>query len=527
MSISMKIKSQDEIADLISHEKNNNKVVVHAHGCFDLLHYGHIRFLQKGKQLGDILVVSVTSASFINKGPGRPIFSDDQRLFQLSSLECVDYVCINFEPDACNILVKLQPSITIRGSEYKDSSSDITGKIDIERKSIESVYGEMVFLDEPVFSSTELINIDNDHLVSEVALYKERFSSNNNLLIRINNFFKNLKLTSVLLIGDLIIDEYIYANVLGTVSKHSVISASYKRNEVMGGGSLAIAKHIANFVKDVNYISRVGEKSDKFNSLIFDEINSNINPNLIEESNSFSVTKSRYIASGYPNPLSKDFKNNTTNTNNRLFEISHLPNLINSELEVKLIKLLQDGIQRADLLIVSDFGHGLLSKKIIKYVCESKCFIALNVQTNSSNFGFNLITKYSRADFICIDEVEARLALSDRYSDIDEIAEQILSLINCHKLMITRGKQGLIYYSHGEKFIAPALSNEIVDAVGAGDAVFSATSLCAYHNLDANSTTLIGSIMGMIATKIVGNQRSIESHEVIGNINGLLKNGSL
>jgi rfaE bifunctional protein nucleotidyltransferase chain/domain len=526
MSCLKKIKTIEEVASLIKSEQAKNKSVVHAHGCFDLLHYGHIRFLEKAKSLGDILVVSITSSDFINKGPGRPIFDNEQRSYQLSSLEFVDLVCINFEADACNLLKILKPNIAVRGSEYSNSKADITGKIDEERSSIESVGGKMVFLNTPIHSSTELINTGNDHLPPELASYKDHLQDLD-INTSVTKFFDLLKDTSLTLVGDLIIDEYVFANVLGTVSKHSAISASYKNNKIMGGGSLAIARHISNFVGKLVYIARIGGKSRDINNQILQNLNKNIKLELIEEKELFSVTKTRYIASGYSNPLSGKLKSKEVNTDNRLFEISHLPQKIENDIESKLIYLLQSTTTKSDLLIISDFGHGLLSEKVIEHICELHNFIALNVQTNSSNFGFNLITKYSRADFICIDEVEARLALGDRNKDIDDVATDILSMIDCKKLMITRGKQGLNYYANGKKVTSPALSNNVVDAVGAGDAVFAGAALCAFHDIDEETLVLISSIMGMIGTKIVGNERSIETHEVIGNIKGFIKSGTL
>ena len=526
MPVSEKIKTVEEVAKLIEGYKTNNIKVVHAHGCFDLLHYGHIRFLQQGKELGPILVVSLTSDEFINKGPGRPLFDNGQRAYQLASLECVDLVCVNYEADACNLIETIKPDIAIRGSEYSDSKSDITGKIDEERLCVESVGGEMLFIDTPVYSSTQLVSAGMSHLPAEIASYKEELKEHN-VEGSIDKFFSLVKKTKLLLVGDLIIDEYVFANVLGTVSKHSAVSASFKTNNVMGGGALAIAKHMANFVEKVTYITRIGNKSHYDNDRVLRKINENIQLELINEKDSYSVVKTRYIASGYSNPLSGKFKDNTQNTDNRLFEISHMPAAIDDDSEKQLMSLLDTNLSKTDLLIVSDFGHGLLSEKTINYMCGLDHFIALNVQTNSSNFGFNLITKYSRADFICIDEIEARLALGERGNDIDYVAAKILTLIDCKHLMITRGKQGLIYYSGGTRTYAPALATNVVDAVGAGDAVFSGAAICAYHGLDVKATALIASTMGMIGTKIVGNERSIEMYEVIGNIKGFMKYGSL
>jgi len=522
MLVTEKIREKDEAVLIVSTQKTSGKKVIHAHGCFDVLHYGHLRFLEAARDLGDFLVVSVTSAEFVNKGPGRPLFDNAQRCYQLACLASVDLVFINPEADACNLLKELKPDLAVRGSEYRDSDADITGKIDEETEAIESVGGDMVFLDTPVFSSTSLVNSDNLHLPQEIALYKAQLK-NARTLEKTSELLDSASESSVMIVGDLIIDEYIFSNVLGTVSKHSAISASYKNNRVMGGGSLAIAKHIANFVKQVDYLARVGQKSTALNEVIFDQLQGNIDLKLLQEENYHSVTKTRYIASGYSNPLSGKMQNRTENTDNRLFEISHLPEPIDELTETRLMQLIKDNVSSSDILVVSDFGHGLITEKVIDQFSRMDIFMALNVQTNSSNFGFNLVTKYPRADFICIDEVEARLALGERNKDIDFVAKEILSRIECSSMMITRGKQGLTYYRDGQRVEAPALTQTVVDAVGAGDAVFAGAALCAFHQADMETTALVASVMGMLGTKIVGNSRSIEAHEVLANVKGFLK----
>ena len=107
---------------------NNDKKIVLCHGVFDLLHIGHIRHFKEAKKHGDILVVSITTDKYVNKGPNRPYFNIDERAMMVSSLEDVDYVFISNYRDAINVLKTLKPNFYIKGKDYKKKSKDLTKK---------------------------------------------------------------------------------------------------------------------------------------------------------------------------------------------------------------------------------------------------------------------------------------------------------------------------------------------------------------------------------------------------------------
>ena len=117
--------------------------------------------------------------------------------------------------------------------------------------------------------------------------------------------------------------------------------------------------------------------------------------------------------------------------------------LIKESTEKKILDFLKENIKFYDLVIISDFGHGLMTPKIINFLIRAAKKLSINTQTNSTNFGFNLLSKYQKGNFFCIDELEARLLMSDRRSDIDHLAKKIMKLQNIKDLMITRGKFGL------------------------------------------------------------------------------------
>jgi bifunctional ADP-heptose synthase (sugar kinase/adenylyltransferase) len=126
-------------------------------------------------------------------------------------------------------------------------------------------------------------------------------------------------------------------------------------------------------------------------------------------------------------------------------------------------------VPSADVVIAADFGHGLISPPIVSLLSETSPFLAVNAQTNAGNQGFNLITKYKSADYVCLDAPEARLAVADRDRDIVDIATAVLpQRIDCDRFIITHGRHGCIAYdrSNGPAIRVPAFTNTVVDTVG-------------------------------------------------------------
>jgi rfaE bifunctional protein nucleotidyltransferase chain/domain len=153
----MKIFYLNELAEKISSLKSQGLKIVHCHGCFDVMHPGHIKYFQASKKMGDILVVTVTPDKFIDKGPGRPVFDQGLRAESIAALECVDYVAVNRWPTAQETLRLLLPDYYVKGQEF-EKLQDKTGKIQKEVEVVKEIKAEMRFTHEVVFSSTKLIS---------------------------------------------------------------------------------------------------------------------------------------------------------------------------------------------------------------------------------------------------------------------------------------------------------------------------------------------------------------------------------
>jgi rfaE bifunctional protein nucleotidyltransferase chain/domain len=152
-----KILELDELAERLKDLKAQGKTIVHCHGCFDLMHPGHIKYFQASKRMGDVLVVTVSPDRYVDKGPDRPVFNERLRAESIAALECVDFVAVNKWATAEETLRLLRPNIYVKGQEFQ-KLQDKTGKIQREYDVVKEIGAEIRFTQEIVFSSTNLLN---------------------------------------------------------------------------------------------------------------------------------------------------------------------------------------------------------------------------------------------------------------------------------------------------------------------------------------------------------------------------------
>ena len=149
--------------------KAEGKTIALCHGVFDLVHPGHIIHFEQAGEMADVLVVSVTAARYVRKGPGRPYFDDEMRMKVLAALECIDYVMLSEGYTVDDIIESVEPDIYVKGEEYAKAEDDITGKITEEKALVEQHGGRLGFTTGQIFSSTKLINTAMSGLTDEVV----------------------------------------------------------------------------------------------------------------------------------------------------------------------------------------------------------------------------------------------------------------------------------------------------------------------------------------------------------------------
>lgn len=505
-----KLKTLSQLAKISDLLKKKSKKIVLCHGVFDLIHPGHIKHLASAKKYGNILVVSVTADDFVRKGPGRPFFRESLRAEFLASIMLVDYVVINRDYSAIPVILKIKPDYYIKGPDYKKRNKfqTIPSRLSEEEEAVKSGGGKMVFTDDEIFSSSRLLNdFLEDYSVPAkkyLNLFKNKYRSEE--IVEELMTLKNLK---ILVVGDAIIDQYHYCTPMGRSSKEPIIVHKHVSEESFIGGALATANHLCALSKNIHLLTVLGKKQSK-EFFIRKKLNPAVKTAFYTRNDVETTVKRRYIDVG---------------TKQKLFQISFIrDDFIPPAVEEKILSFLKKTLSGYDLVVVNDFGHGLLTAKMIRIISRYAKYIALNVQTNSANYGFNVVTKYPRADYVCIDEQELRLASHDKYSPLETIIRKIYKKMKCREMLITRGLEGSMSYSTDEGYIlTPALTTKVIDRVGAGDALFAISAPCEYKGMKSDVVSFLGNVAGALQVQTMGNSKAIELIDMVKFITRLLK----
>jgi rfaE bifunctional protein nucleotidyltransferase chain/domain len=489
-------------------QRRIGKKVVHCHGVFDLLHIGHIRHFNCAREYGDLLIVSLTPDIYVNKGAGRPAFTEQLRAEAIASLDCVDYVIINAWPTAIEVIERIRPDFYVKGDEYAKHKNDVTGQIVFEKTAVESGGGQLVFTSDITFSSSTLINQFFSPYSEETQYFLSQFKKQYTAKT-IFDYLDRAKDLKVLVVGEVIIDAYHFTDVIGKAGKEPTLVAKKLDTEEYLGGCLALANHLSDFCEKVTCLTYLGD-TDKYKALIDSGLKENIEMVPVYKTASPTIVKHRY--------LDKYLRQ-------KLFEVYEINDDFLEGEEERLFQAHIDALtQEHDIVIAIDYGHGLLTDASIQLLSDKAKFLAVNAQSNAGNMGFNCISKYPRADFVSIANRE--LQLNYRQKHLTSV-EQLSRLMTDHpyeSVMVTSGKYGAYVCQQGEAQVhAPAFTSHVVDRVGAGDAVLAISSLFAYLDAPSLLIAFIGNVVGSEAVGMMGNKSSIEKTPFMKHLSHLLK----
>lgn len=507
-AITDKIKSIENLASIIDEKKKDGLKVVHCHGVFDLIHLGHIRHFQQARALGDLLVVTLTQDKHVNKGAHRPAFTEKLRAEALASLSVVDYVAINQWPTAVETLGILKPDAYCKGGEYRQNQVDAESNMLPEIVTAKRLDIEVVYTDDIVFSSTEILNQHFSPFSPETESWLQDFR-NKYSPERIMDFLDDLRDLNVLVIGEAIIDEYVSVNAIGKSTKDPVLACQHVSTEMFAGGSLAVANHLADFCKKVDVLTYLGEL-DPREDFVRSSLKSSVTPHFIYKQQSPTVLKRRFV---------------DLYSQNKLFELYFMNDQkLTPENDRHLIDKLTAIIDGFDLVIVADYGHGLMTSETIGQLCERAPFLCVNTQSNAGNRGFNPISKYPRADYVCLADHEISIETRLQQGPPRDLLMNVTKRIDCSRFTVTRGKLGSLHYDSDKGFSeAPSLATQVTDRVGAGDAVLALTSALTSLNAPWDVIGFIGNIAGAHMVTELGNRVPINKVSFCKSIISLMK----
>lgn len=470
------------------------KTVVQCHGCFDIVHPGHIRYLRMARSLGDVLVVTVSGDDVVMKGYDRPYIPEDLRLDNLAELGCVDYVALSEDEWAGPVLEAIQPDIYVKGREYESKNDPRFAK---EKRIVESYGGRVVLgSGDVIFSSTEIGRRKGGSLDMEQQKVQRFCRVNGINIARLKNAISAFSDLKILVLGDAIIDQYAHCEGARVASESPIVSVKPVSEEWFIGGAGLIARQAAVLGARPTFVTCCEEDES------FDRIRTSLESSGVEVHNLPApgrrpYTKTRFLVGG-----KKVFKVDRGN-----------PAPIPIETSDELITMLREQLPAHDGLIVTDFGYGLfgptLANAIPKIADECGKPYFADVSTN----GQANILKFSKPQLATPTEDELRFALGDAESGLSNLASRYYAASGARGLIVTMGRRGSLSFrpprSEGDRLrtdYLPALEINEVDAVGAGDVFLTGASLAELAGESPPIGMYIGSSLASISAGSLGNE---------------------
>ncbi len=497
---------KNELKKLNDLKKKKKKIVL-CHGVFDILHAGHIKYFEQAKKYGDVLVVSVTSDRYVNKGSHRPIFILKNRISILKNIKIIDFVIESDFPTAEYIINKVKPNFYCKGPDYLNKlelDKNLKKEIIILNKN----KGKFISVKHKKYSSSKIINEanleqKNSKLSNYISMIKSKYDSN-----KIISSFRKLKNCKSLVLGELIIDKYNFADAIGRSGKDSIMVFQLKNEQVFLGGSGYIANLASEISKKTSYIFHVGEKNNEY-QFIKKKLSSKIIYEKLNKSDSPTITKLRYV----------DFYRN--NKIAGFYDINDDPLTLSEE--KKFIKKLNKYIKNVDLVILADYGHGEISGSVISNLQKKHKKLFVNTQLNSFNYGSHNLSKFKKVNTLCVNESELRFELRDKKSDIESLVNKFKKQVIFDNIIITQGKNGsTLFTRNNQKFNCPAFDLKPVDAVGSGDTLFTFISVSLASGINPELALFFASVAAAFSTQKIGNDYKLNYSEFEKNIKKII-----
>lgn len=473
-----------------------NKKTVFVYGNFNIIHPGHLRLLYFARELADNLIVGV----FSDKVSGKSVYVDQTlRLKNIQSITWINKSFIIDEP-INRVIKKLKPDIVVKGKEFE-------GVFNSEAVTIKSYGGSLLFSSgESNFSSFDLIQKEitypEGRIIPEDFLVRHKIS-----IKKINQIIKNFQHKKILVIGDLIIDEYITCDALGMSQEDPTLVVTPVSNSLFIGGAGIVAAHAAGLGANVNFITIAGNDEMK---LFAEKYLKNIGVKsfINIDKNRPTTLKKRYRCKG-----------------KTLLRVSHLhQGMINHELQDLIFTQVKSKMHNIDVIVFSDFNYGCLPTSLIEKIIllgKQKNKIMIADSQSSSQIGD--IARFKGMNLITPTEREARLSVQDYDCGLVVLAEKIRSNSNATNVLLKLGENGVLIHSLSKKGIMetdklPALNNSPKDVAGAGDSMLISIALSLSCGANLWEASLIASLAASVQVSRVGN-KPLNIKELISNIN--------
>lgn len=492
----------EEVKKILNEAKG--KKLVFVSGNFNILHPGHLRLLRFAADQGGYLVVGVNADSHLN------LLKQDYRLENVMSISWVNHAFI-MDVSAEDFIANLKPDVVVKGQEFEE-------RFNPESEIVSSYGGKLVFgSGDVVFSSVDLLRKEfkdfGGGCLSKPSDYLARHLITEESLCDTVSKFKTLK---VIVIGDIIVDEYIECDALGMSQEDPTIVVTPVLTRKFLGGAGIVSGHAKGLGSNVSFFSVAG--NDENNKFVCSELDKwGVKPFIYADDTRTTSLKQRFRAG-----------------NKTLLRVNSLKSHhINKSIQKLMLNDLEKEMASANLLIFSDFSYGCLPQSLVRSVIElAKKNNVMMVADSQSSSQTGDISRFKEMDLITPTEREARLPLNDFESGLIILSEKLRQKTSSKHIFLTLGAEGVLIHSAREKELAghddwetdrlPALNSNPKDVSGAGDSLLTCSSLAMASGADIWKSAYLGMLAAACQVSRVGNIPLTEK-ELLNAINGNVK----
>lgn len=479
---------------------DGNRTVVFVSGVFNVVHPGHLRLLRFAREHGDILVVGVLCDQLAPKR----LLREDDRVEGVRALSYVDRCFLMREPVA-EVVRKLRPDLVIKGSEWAHANNP-------EQAVVHEYGGRLLFTSgEETQSSLDLLHHEFQRREQIAPIADTEYLARRGITgAALRGAIEAVAKLRVLVLGDTIVDEYIFCDALGMSQEDPVLVVRPVTQERYIGGAAIVALHARGLGAQVRFASVLG-RDEPADWLRRELQRQGVETSFVQDDTRPTTVKQRYVSQG-----------------KKLLRVSHLrEHALDADQLRAAIAQLDKILGEVDLVIFSDFNYGFLSDDYRREAlrrCRERNILTTADSQSSSQIGD--IGCYQDVGLVTPTEREARLALHDRESGLVVLAQRLQQRMNARHVIVTLGKDGVLIHeprSGGpddfETDSIPALNRNARDPVGAGDAFLVGTSASLATGCDIWTAAYLGSLCAAYEVGCVGN-RPLVSAEILAMLDG-------
>ena len=459
----------------------NGETIAFVSGNFNVIHPGHLRLLKFAAENSDVLVVGLNP-----DGPSSITVPALMRMEALDAVKMVDHAVLLDQP-LVEFIDALKPDKIVKGNEHK-------GGVNIEVQAAEAYGGRLLFAPGDVtFSSLNLLQTeveDNDH---HTVKPRDFLARHNFSLLQLMHTLHKISNVRVLVIGDLILDAYINCEPIGMSQEDPTIVVTPIDESLFVGGAGIVAAHARGLGAKVKFLTVVGK--DEKAAFAHEELDKyGVDADFLVDPTRPTTLKQRYRAHG-----------KTLLRVNQLHQHS-----IDTDLTQTMIDKVESALD-VDLILFSDFNYGCLPQPVVDAVSEMArakgIMMAADSQASSQ---FADVSRFKGMTLLTPTEREARLGIQDFESGLARVSQKLQQAAEARHVIVTLGAAGALIRSQkdGEPHTdrLPVFNPTPVDVAGAGDSLFTSTSLALCAGADIWQSVYLGCIAAGCQVARVGNK---------------------